>query len=280
MDTMSDTRAATSDAAGNAWLAADTARQAYRDYDKPEADRVREFYRQNHRHQTYDFVLGKKTQWLRFDRQRMTPWAALDYLNTLVDESDPDTALPQINHLLQTAEAIRADGHPDWFVLTGFVHDLGKVLCLFGEPQWAVVGDTFPVGCRHSERIVCAEFFAANPDHDHPVYGTEYGVYEPGCGLSNVHLSWGHDEYLYHMLKDRLPEPALYMIRYHSFYAWHREGQYGHLTDATDRANLPWVQKFNPYDLYSKQPNPPVLAKLKPYYEDLLAKYLPSELAL
>ena len=44
----------------------------------------------------------------------------------------------------------------------------------------------------------------------------------------------------------------------------------------SDEANLPWVQKFNPYDLYSKNPNPPVLAELKPYYEDLLAKYLPA----
>ena len=39
----------------------------------------------------------------------------------------------------------------DWFHLTGFIHDLGKLLLLpqFGAlPQWAVVGDTFPVGCR------------------------------------------------------------------------------------------------------------------------------------
>jgi inositol oxygenase len=38
------------------------------------------------------------------------PMGRLDFLNTLVDESDPDTELPQIMHLLQTAEAIRADG--------------------------------------------------------------------------------------------------------------------------------------------------------------------------
>ena len=49
-----------------------------------------------------------------------------EYLNQLVDESDPDTDLTQIEHLLQTAEAIRKDGHPRWFVLAGFVHDLGK----------------------------------------------------------------------------------------------------------------------------------------------------------
>ncbi len=255
-------------------------RAQYRDYQQAGIDRVREFYRNNHTHQTLDFVLAKKDKWLQFQQRAMTPWEGLDYLNTLVDESDPDIKLPQISHLLQTAEAIRADGHPDWFVLTGFVHDLGKVLCLFGEPQWAVVGDTFPVGCRHSQRIVYPEFFSANPDSYDSRYNTELGIYRANCGLDQVHMSWGHDEYLYHLLKDYLPEPAQYMIRYHSFYAWHKEGQYRHLTDARDQANLPWVQKFNPYDLYSKNPNPPVLAELKPYYEDLLAKYLPATLKL
>ena len=257
-----------------------TDRAAYRDYDKPGMARVREFYRQNHQQQTVAFVAAKRAQWLQFNQCRMTPWAALDYLNTLVDESDPDTELPQIMHLLQTAEAIRADGQPDWFVLTGFIHDLGKVLCLFGEPQWAVVGDTFPVGCKHSAQIVYPEFFAANPDAQDARYNTAHGVYTPGCGLDAVQLSWGHDEYLYQLLKPYLPETALYMIRYHSFYAWHREGQYGHLTNARDAAHLPWVQKFNPYDLYSKNPRPPLLAELKPYYEDLLAKYLPATLSL
>ncbi|KNZ31342.1 MAG: inositol oxygenase [Methylibium sp. NZG] len=267
-----------------AGLAEPSQRDSYRNYggDPESADpttaRVREFYRHNHQHQTFDFVAAKKAQWLQFNRREMSPWAALDYLNTLVDESDPDTLLPQISHLLQTAEAIRADGHPDWFVLTGFIHDLGKVLCLFGEPQWAVVGDTYPVGCRHSERIVYPEFFVLNADTRDSRYNTEYGIYEPHCGLGAVHMSWGHDEYLYHLLEAHLPEPALYMIRYHSFYAWHREGQYRHITDARDEANLRWVQAFNPYDLYSKNPNPPVLAELKPYYEDLMAKYLPATL--
>ena len=261
-------------------LAPEPRRAQYRDYQQAGIDRVREFYRNNHSQQTLSFVLEKKGRWLQFKQRTMTPWEGLDYLNTLVDESDPDIKLPQISHLLQTAEAIRADGHPDWFVLTGFVHDLGKVLCLFGEPQWAVVGDTFAVGCRHSQRIVYPEFFSTNPDSHNSLYNTELGIYRAHCGLDQVHMSWGHDEYLYHLLKDYLPEPAQYMIRYHSFYAWHKEGQYRHLTDARDEANLPWVQKFNPYDLYSKNPNPPVLAELKPYYEDLLAKYLPATLKL
>jgi len=41
---------------------------------------------------------------------------------------------------------------------------------------------------------------------------------------------------------------------------------------------LKWVRLFNPYDLYSKNPEPPDWKKLRPYYEDLVAKYLPGTL--
>jgi inositol oxygenase len=253
-------------------------REDYRNYEDPARDTVRDFYRLNHRHQSYEFVRQKKQEYLRLDRRRMTVPEALVFLDTLVDDSDPDTALSQSEHLLQTAEAVRADGHEDWFVLTGLIHDLGKVLCLFGEPQWAVVGDTFPVGCAFSDRVVYPEFFADNPDSRDPNLQSRCGVYGEGCGLRNVHLSWGHDEYLYHVVKDRLPGPALYMIRYHSFYAWHREGEYGHLLDDHDRRMLPWVQKFNPYDLYSKTPVRPDWGALRPYYAALIDKYLPGQL--
>ena len=251
-------------------------KEEYRNYDDPKRDTVREFYRLNHTYQTYDFVKQKQAGFLKFDKKEMRVWDACDFLNTLVDDSDPDTDLDQLQHLLQTSETIRADGHPDWFVLTGFLHDLGKVLCLFGEPQWAVVGDTFPVGCKHSDKIVYSEFFEFNPDSKDERYNTKYGIYEPNCGLRNVDMSWGHDEYLYQMLKDNLPEPALYMIRYHSFYAQHREHAYDHLMDAHDHEMFKWVDKFNPYDLYSKVPTPPDVKALKPYYEDLIAKYLPA----
>lgn len=254
------------------------AREDYRNYDSPGRDCVREFYRQNHQQQTYEFVVEKKRQYAARDQRQMGVFEALDFLNTLVDDSDPDIELDQLQHLLQTSEAIRADGHEDWFVLTGLLHDLGKVLCLFGEPQWAVTGDTFPVGCRFSERIVYHEFFAANPDSTDERYCSPLGVYRPHCGLRNVHLSWGHDEYVYQILKEYLPDPALYMIRFHSFYAWHREGEYDWLCDEYDRAMLHWVRKFNPYDLYSKSPSPPDWRELRPYYSDLVARYLPSTL--
>lgn len=259
-------------------IAKNKTNEEYRNYDNPQRDTVREFYRLNHKYQTYAFVQEKKEEFLKFDKKKMPVWAAFDFLNQLVDDSDPDTDLDQFQHLLQTSEAIRADGHPDWMVLTGLMHDMGKVLCLFGEPQWAVVGDTFPVGCAFSDKIIYHEFFKDNPDTYDERYNTKYGVYEPNCGLRNVHMSWGHDEYVYHMTKDYLPEPGLYMLRYHSFYPWHREGAYDHLLDEHDREMLKWVKLFNPYDLYSKNPTPPDWNQLRPYYEDLVAKYLPAEL--
>jgi inositol oxygenase len=252
--------------------------EAYRNYENPERDTVKEFYRLNHTYQTYEFVQQKREEFLSFSKREMTVWDAFEFLNQLVDDSDPDTDLSQFQHLLQTSEAIRQDGHPDWMVLAGLMHDMGKVLCLFGEPQWAVVGDTFPVGCAYSDKIVYPEFFRDNPDYNNPKYNTTFGVYTPHCGLRNVHLSWGHDEYIYQMMKDHLPEPALYMLRYHSFYAWHREGAYEHLLDEHDRQMLPWVKLFNPYDLYSKNPTPPNWEELRPYYENLVEKYLPPKL--
>src|SRR6201994_999304 len=252
--------------------------EEYRNYESPGRDSVREFYRLNHQYQTYDVVQQKRGEFLAFNKKEMPVWAAFDFLNQLLEDSDPDTDLDQFQHLLQTSEAIRRDGHPDWMVLAGLFHDMGKVLCLFGEAQWAVVGDTFPVGCAWSDKIVYPEFFQLNPDKDDERFQSKYGVYSPNCGLRNVHLSWGHDEYVYHMLKDYLPEPALYMLRYHSFYSQHREHAYDHLMDEHDHEMFKWVNLFNPYDLYSKNPTPPNWTELKPYYEELIAKYLPAKI--
>jgi inositol oxygenase len=149
---------------------------------------------------------------------------------------------------------------------------------LFGEPQWAVVGDTFPVGCRFSEKIVYAELFADNPDSSASEYQSPCGIYQAGCGLDQVLMSWGHDEYLYHVVKDHLPEPALAMIRYHSFYAAHREGEYEHLMNQADQRSMEWVRAFNPYDLYTKSDRRPDVAGLAPFYRELIAEFFPPVL--
>lgn len=266
-------------AAAKIGAAPDKTQEEFRNYEAEARASVKEFYRLNHTHQTRDFVKAKRAEFLGLNRMQMGVWEAMEYLNQLVDDSDPDTDLSQLQHLLQTAEAVRRDGHPDWFILTGLIHDLGKILCLWGEPQWAVVGDTFPVGCQYSDKIVYPEFFPLNADSNVPEYQTPCGVYEEGAGLATVNMSWGHDEYLYHVTKDYLPEPALYMIRYHSFYAQHRERAYDRLMNDHDREMFDWVRKFNPYDLYSKSEKAPDVTELRPYYEGLIAKYFPPALS-
>ena len=196
----------------------DKKKEEFRNYEVDARPTVREFYRLNHLNQTHDFVKAKHKEFLGLNRMTMGIWEAAEYLNQLVDDSDPDTDMSQLEHLLQTAEQLRRDNQPRWMILTGFVHDLGKILCLWGEPQWAVVGDTFPTGCAYSQKIVFPQFFRDNPDSRNPAYQSATGVYEEGCGLDNVLLSWGHDEYIYQVCKDYLPTPALYMLRYHSFY--------------------------------------------------------------
>lgn len=103
---------------------------------------------------------------------------------------------------------------------------------------------------------------------------TAQGMYKEGCGISNLLMSWGHNgqclvvivslnttdspphlsvcpsvrlkhgvssaEYLYQVLKNhtecRLPEEALWCIRFHSFFPWHTEGDYKEFeTEGDDR---------------------------------------------
>jgi inositol oxygenase len=252
--------------------------EEFRQYDAQANPGVAEFYRLNHQFQTVDYVLGKEREYFSLNKGKKTVWEAAEFLNTLVDDSDPDTDLTQIEHLLQTSEAMRRDGQPRWMVLTGFIHDLGKCLCLYGEPQWGVVGDTFPVGCGWSDQIVFPEYFAANPDRDVLDYQTRCGIYQPNCGLENVHMSFGHDGYIAEVMKPYLPDESLAMLRFHSFYAWHKHGAYTHLMNEKDVAMLEWVKKFNPYDLYSKGNTKPNLQELKPYYDDLFAEFLPDRI--
>jgi inositol oxygenase len=248
-------------------------------------ERVINTYRAMHSTQTLDYVKKKNEYWCQFNHGEMSIMEALSKLNSFVDESDPDVDVPNSVHAYQTAEGIRKK-HPDneWLQVTGLIHDIGKVMALWGEPQFSTVGDTFPVGCRPDKSIVFdAELFKENPDLQNDKLNTKLGIYEENCGLSNVCMSWGHDEYLYRVLtapvnKCYLPEEALYCIRFHSFYPWHTSGAYMYLCNNKDLEMMKWVNEFNKFDLYSKCPDIPPLQELVPYYTKLVEKYIPGKL--
>lgn len=233
--------------------------------------------------QKYDFSNGAF-------RRLMTIEEAFDELENYVDASDPDLDLPNLLHLLQTAEGIRRAGHPDWMQLTGLLHDMGKIMFLWGTgedgqdgysptgKQWALGGDTFVVGCRiPDEAVILPEFNTLNPDSHNPRYNTEYGIYEPNCGIDNLMFAWGHDEYMYRMLvanECSIPQEGLDMIRYHSAYPWHDKGAYKHLMTEEDEERIEWVKLFNRFDLYTKdEGNDIQLKETWEYYKRLCEKY-------
>lgn len=256
--------------------------------------RVVEFYQEHHAKQTVAFVQAKRQQFFPLRHRTMTMWEAVLLLQELQDDSDPDLDRPQIVHAVQTAERIRAvveTGElPGWMVVTGLLHDVGKgVLLSLGEPQYAVVGDTFVVGCQWAPQVVYPELLVDNPDTKVPLYQTLFGRYQHSHerGLDGVLMSWGHDEYLYEVARQYfcskasahpLPEEALAIFRYHSFYAAHTHGAYQHLMTAHDRTMLEWVRGFSQFDLYSKSDEETDIPALLPYYEQLVNTYFPTPL--
>ncbi|XP_059286991.1 inositol oxygenase 5-like [Lycium ferocissimum] len=260
----------------------------FRDYNNAQSERqkgVENFYKTQHINQTYDFVKKMKQNYAKLDKAKMSIWECCELLNEVVDDSDPDLDEPQIQHLLQSAEAIRKDyPNEDWLHLTALIHDLGKIIVLpkfGGLPQWAVVGDTFPVGCAFDESVIHHKYFKENQDFENPIYNTKNGIYSEGCGLENVIMSWGHDDYMYMVAKENgttLPSAGLFIIRYHSFYPLHKNGAYKHLMNEEDKENLKWLHIFNKYDLYSKSKVHVNVEEVKPYYMSLIEKYFPAKL--
>ncbi|KAI9041797.1 DUF706-domain-containing protein [Aspergillus affinis] len=239
---------------------------AFRQFESA-SDHARDFYKEQHSKKTVAYNLKARHAFHSKVRAEMGIWEAIEKLITLIDESDPDTNLSQIEHLLQSAEAARRNGKLRWMQLVDLFHDLGKLLFYFdAEGQWDVVGDTSPVGCAYDERVCYGrDSFSENKVYVHATYDTIFGIYSPGCGLENVMLSWGHDEYLYYIVKDQstLPSEGLAMIRYHSLYPWHMSGVNRELMNDHDHKMICAVQAFNPYDLYSKSDEIPSIKELK-----------------
>jgi inositol oxygenase len=100
----------------------------FRIYNEESSERrVVEHYRDMRVNQTIEFYRRMEEKY-SFEngtyRRMMTIEQAFEELEHYIDASDPDLELPNKLHLLQTAEGIRRNGHPDWFQLTGLLHDM------------------------------------------------------------------------------------------------------------------------------------------------------------
>ena len=258
--------------------------KGFRNYDNVQPS-VYNNYLSARKYQTVEFVQKMHKKFSILDT-KMEIWDILEDLNSLVDVSDPDVAHPNLYHAIQTAEMIKKDGLPEWMQLIGLLHDLGKIMYKKGDDsegigkkeQWAMVGDTFFVGCKLPDGIIFPEFNKENPDMKNDKYNTDLGIYSEGCGLDNMMCSWGHDEYLYRILTSEknpnsLPKEALYIARYHSLYAYHDKKEYFRFQSNKDKKMFNLLKKFNKYDLYSKCDDIYDIDMLKQYYMDLVNKY-------
>lgn len=264
--------------------------QDFRNYtDSPYQKRVAKTYQNQHTYQTYYYVReqheryfgnGPKSEYEK--RGSMDFWDIYKYLKTKKDDTDPDTDDVQMYHALQTAEALRSQFPNEkykWLHLTGFFHDFGKLLGLWEKYDWAIAGDTFPVGCQFSEANIFYKYFQENPDFYNPNFKTKYGIYEPNCGFDNVMMAWGHDEYWAKIMdinreKHRMPKLSSYIVRYHSFYPWHQKQAYSHLASNLDKNNLKWLIAHQKCDLYSKSTAD--LYRIEenlPYYKGLVEEF-------
>lgn len=263
--------------------------KTFRNYEAPDVSAaVREHYRKMRKNQTLDYVRRMQQKYLTFDKP-LGLWDAMLHLNDLIDVSDPDLDLPNVQHLIQSAEAIRSENRPDWMQLVGLIHDLGKIMFLWGcdedgtsqAEQWGLVGDVFVVGCALPDSCVYPEFNVLNPDMANEAYNSPNGIYQKGCGLNALTLAWGHDEYLYQVLRNHgentIPEAGMAMIRFHSFYPWHSGGSYSDLLSEEDDKYLAWIKDFNKYDLYTKSNKTYELRDIMDHYQPIAEKYLGKE---
>jgi inositol oxygenase len=248
---------------------------------------IHKTYRTQREQINYEFNIYLKNKYLQFNA-KTSFWTLFAALDRITDLSDPDTSLPNSIHALQTAEAIRKTNlYPDWMELCGLIHDMGKILYLSGvdedgtskTSQWALVGDTFITGCDIPENIILPEYNKYNKDHN------KINKYKKQCGLNNCEVSFGHDEYMYFLLKKnnhKMPIEAEYIIRYHSLYLYHSSDSYDYLLNENDFLMKNIVKDFNEFDLYTKNDNLPIkwTYELKDHYTNLVKKYLSKDMMI
>ena len=130
------------------------AKEAFRNYtDSERQATVERTYAEQHMKQTFEFVQKQKAKHLVFNKGKMSIWEAVEMLNEVIDDTDPDSALPQWVHLVQTANAMR-EKHPkeDWFHLVGLLHDLGRRYSAACGGLIAVVSNLIGLLCGFARR--------------------------------------------------------------------------------------------------------------------------------
>lgn len=231
-------------------------------------------HRNGWRYQTVPNVNAWRCKYLSFNLCTMSLKDALDLASSipLVPFSADNTSSSRFISLrtfcYYAAEHFRKGGYPDWLCFVALVNELGRCVRVVEKREgikgvesktddkdnfdWTAVCRSRIVGCSTLTRASLGglhdEFSTLCPDEKDPLYSTELGMYEQGCGLSNVLMQWTGPEYIYWMLRHNgamLPELALQIIRYFPLSGWHRRGEYSDLTNTLDESFRDTVSDFD-----------------------------------
>jgi inositol oxygenase len=179
-----------------------------------------------------------------------------------------------VSHAMMSALVAHERGEPDWFVLACLMQHFGKAYAFLGgvdrdgtskKVNWGLFGESFVLGHPTTQMTRYVE-----------------SIYESGCGLSSVTVSFGHAELLYRVLarmrKNRrcnLPDEALFVLRFHSLLSWHSNEEYVDLEDATDVAFKPSIQRFHEVTRETRRELQDA-AVHQPKFDELVFKYFPG----
>ncbi len=174
---------------------------------------------------------------------------ALKLLSQCVDPTDNVLyCTNQLIHTLQVVDGMEKDGINDSdMLIAALVHDLGKILLLFGEKP---------------ENVVCIN----------RVIDQDTGI----PGFDNHVFQWNHDEFVYSRLKDYLPYHVSWLIRYHSI----RIHECEKFSDEKDKHLLyKYLIPFKKYDQGTKSMYFLPDKKIDDY-QDLLNQYFPNKIVI
>tara|TARA_B100001094_G_C18084743_1_gene747147 strand:+ start:347 stop:1252 length:906 start_codon:yes stop_codon:yes gene_type:complete len=292
----------------------------FRNYkDSSRQDIVENTYNRMYTEQTIE----KRKNWIfPVSNKKSTIKNLLPIFDKLIDDSDPDINIGQINHLLQTYINLKQNFNEDIeiktlfsesfynnipdnikkiysekkfiknlypnitdfknkIMITGFIHDIGKILL---HPEWGnyqqhfCVGDIYPLNLPFAkENIFYNKQFHLNNDFFKK--NLQYNYTHIKKGFDNYLFTISHDMYLYKVLHNncKLDNIFLYLIKYHSFYAFHSKLGYKLYASEEDWINLPLLKIISNSDLYSKNEIIPKFEDYKDEIFNLLDKYCNNE---
>jgi inositol oxygenase len=229
--------------------------------------------RNSWRYQTVTNVNAWRCKYLNFNLSKMSIKDALNLvssipLNPSSCNNSSSRSISLRTFCYYAAEQLRRDGCPDWLVFVALIHELGHCVRLIekrekiGEDEsnnvdnymydydWTASCRSQIVGCSRPKQAspLHEEFRMLCPEEKDPLCNTILGIYEEGCGLSDVLMHWSGPEYMYWMLRHNgamLPELALKCIRFFALLDWHSRGRYSDLTNTSDDMDRDFISDFD-----------------------------------